>query len=94
MRIRSNAVVFTAVLLVFGYVGAGLFYGYLHGFNTQTLITCPVCPHILSVGDNVHKFVRRTLVLGTLNGVFFVAVGWMVRGLVAVAKKGIGSNPN
>jgi hypothetical protein len=84
---RSKAIVFSGVLLFLGYVGAGLFYGYLLGFNTQTPVTCPVCPHILSMENNIHKFIRRTIVLGTLNGLLFVAIGWLVRGLAAAAKK-------
>ena len=50
-----------------GYLGAAVFYSYLIGINAQTQIACPVCPHILSSGTPIHKFVTRVLVLGTLK---------------------------
>jgi len=61
-----------------GYFGAAVFYSYLIGINAQTRIACPVCPCILSSGTPIHKFLSRVLVLGTLNGLLFVLVGWLV----------------
>lgn len=78
---------FTGVLAALGYIGAGLFYGYLIGLDTQTPFTCPVCAHILSSGDPVNKFIVRTVILGTLNALVLVTVGWCIRGLVMLAKK-------
>ena len=89
MKTGQSAFLFTGVLAVLGYIGAGLFYGYLIGFNTQTPFTCPVCPDITSLGDPLHKFLVRTLILGTLNALFLATVGWCIRGLVAVAKRAI-----
>ena len=79
---------FTAVLGALGYFGAGLFYGYLLGFDTQTPLTCPVCPHITGLGDPLHKFLMRTFILGSLNALLLVSVGWCLRGLVVVARRG------
>ena len=78
---------FTAVFAVLGYVGAGLFYGYLVGFSTQMPLACPVCPHITDGGDPLHKFLARTLILGTLNALLLVSIGWSLRALIGVAKK-------
>jgi hypothetical protein len=86
MRKGQSALLFTGFLSALGYIGAGLFYGYLLGFNTQTQLTCPVCPHITSAGDPLHKFVVRTLMLGTLNALLLTSVGWCLRRLVVVAK--------
>lgn len=87
MKTRQAALIFTFVLAALGYIGAGLFYGYLLGFNTQTPLTCPVCPHILSLGDPLHKFLARTLVLGWLNALLLVIVGWCLLGLAMIAKR-------
>ena len=35
---------------------------------------CPVCPHTTALGDPIDKFVRYTLVLGTLNSLLFCAI--------------------
>jgi hypothetical protein len=91
MRTRHTALVFTTVLSAMGYIGAALFYGYLLGFNTQTPLTCPVCPNITSVGEPLEKFVVRTLFFGTFNAFVLVSIGWCVRGLITVAKKSIRS---
>ena len=80
---------FTAVLAALGYIGAGLFYGYLLGLNTQTSLACLVCPHIDGAGDPLTKFMMRTFILGTLNALLVVSVGWFFRGLVLVAKRAI-----
>ena len=61
------------VALVLGYVGAALSYApYIGGVEIPYL--CPVCPHITALGDPVDKFVRFTLVLGTLNSLLFSAI--------------------
>jgi hypothetical protein len=87
MRRGQREVVFIVVLSAIGYIGAGLFYGYLLGFDTQIPLTCPVCPNITSSGTHLQKFLGRTIVLGTLNALFFLFVAWSLRGLVAVTEK-------
>ena len=87
MKTRQSAFLFTGVLAALGYIGAGHFYGSLLGFKTQAPFTCPVCPHILGFGDPQHKFLDRTLILGTLNALLLVGVGWCLRGLVMVGKR-------
>jgi hypothetical protein len=87
MRRGQREVVFIVVLTALGYIGAGLFYGYLLGFDTQTPLTCPVCPNISSSGIPLQKFLVRTIVLGTLNALFFLFVAWILRGLIAVTGK-------
>ena len=82
----QSALLFTSFLAALGYIGAGLFYGYLVGFNIQTQFTCPVCPYITGAGDPLHKFVVRTLMLGTLNALLLTSVGWCLRRLIVVAK--------
>jgi hypothetical protein len=77
---------FNVVLAVLGYIGAGLYYGHFLGFNTQTSLTCPVCPHITIVGTPFFRLVVRPFVLGTLNAFLFVSAGWCLRGLIALAK--------
>jgi hypothetical protein len=44
-----------------------MFYSYLIGLNLQTQLACPLCPHILSFGSPLSKFVRRVLIGGTLK---------------------------
>lgn len=87
MKTRQAALIFTFVLAALGYIGAGLFYGYLLGFDTQTPLTCAACPQILSVGDPLRKFLALTLVLGWLNALLLVSVGWCLLGLAMVAKR-------
>jgi hypothetical protein len=87
MRIRHIGIVLTVALFALGYLGAGLFYGYLLGFDTQTPWTCPVCPNIASLGNPLHTFLARTVVLGTLNALFLLGIAWILRGLVAVMGK-------
>jgi hypothetical protein len=72
----------TALFAAVGYIGAGLFYGYLLGLDSQTRLTCPVCPNISSSGENLSKFVWRTLLLGTVNAFCFIAAGWLVAGII------------
>jgi hypothetical protein len=84
---KRGQVVFIVVLSVLGYIGAGLFYGYLLGFDTQTPLTCPVCPNITSSGTHLQKFLGRTIVLGTVNAIFFLFAAWILRGLIAVTGK-------
>ena len=81
----------TLFFAVLGYLGAAVFYSYLIGINAQTQIACPVCPHILSIGTPIHKFVTRVLVLGTLNALFFLIMGWLVIYLVRLIRR-ISSN--
>lgn len=76
MRLNKTQA-WTIFLIGLGYFGAAVFYSHLVGINAQTQIACPVCPHILSLGNPLHKFVRRVLVVGTLNAVFFVLLGWL-----------------
>ena len=74
----------TLLFIGLGYLGAAAFYSYLFGINAQTPIACPICPHIDSIEAPIPKFVRRVLVLGTLNAVFFVVVGWLVISLASL----------
>ena len=87
MQIQQRTVVVILVLSALGYLGAGLFYGYLVGLDTQTSLTCPVCPHITSSGTPSQKFLVRTIVLGTLNALFFLCLAWIPLGLISVARK-------
>jgi hypothetical protein len=87
MRRGQREVVFIVVLSTVGYIGAGLFYGHLLGFDTQTPLTCLVCPNISSSGTHLQKFLVRTIVLGTLNALFFLFVAWSLRGLIAITGK-------
>ena len=73
-----NRLALTAIFSILGYVGAGLFYGYLVGFDSQTHMTCPLCPYILSRGGPLTKFVLYTLISGTVNAVCVIAAGWLI----------------
>jgi hypothetical protein len=74
----------TLLVAVIGYVGAASFY--LPWLNIQHQWACPLCPHILSVGQTpTQKFIHRTIGFGTMNAALFVAAGW----LIAVAYRGI-----
>ncbi len=73
MSRRAYVFVFVAVASL-GYIGAAVFYSYLIGLNWQTPVACPVCPHILSLGDPLDKFVRRVTKYGTLNAALFLIV--------------------
>ena len=64
--------------VLLGYVGAAIFYCPLVGVNAQVQIGCPLCPHIDSLGNPAFIFLRRVLVLGTLNALTFSFVGWLV----------------
>jgi hypothetical protein len=77
----------TLFFLALGYLGAAVFYSYLIGINAQTQIACPVCPHVLSGGTPIHKFVSRVLILGLLNALFFVLVGWLVISVVRLIRR-------
>ena len=84
MSRRGYVASFLAVASL-GYVGAAVFYSYLIGLNWQTPIACPVCPHILSLGDPLDKFATRVLKYGTLNAAIFLII-W--RSLLAVFRVG------
>ena len=73
MNRRVYMLVFVAVASL-GYMGAAVVYSYLIGLNWQAPLACPVCPHILSLGDLLDKFVRRVLKYGTLNAALFLVV--------------------
>jgi hypothetical protein len=66
----------TLFFLGLGYLGAAAFYSYLVGINANIQIVCPVCPHITSSGPTVPKFIYRTLLLGTVNALLLLVVGW------------------
>jgi hypothetical protein len=77
---------FTLLVAVIGYMGAASFYAYLPGLNVQHQWACPVCLHILSVGQTpTQEFIYRTIGFGTMNGALFVAAGW----LIAAAYRGL-----
>jgi len=61
-----------------GYLGAAVFYSYLVGINANIQILCLVCPHITNSGPPAPKFIYRVLVLGTLNALFLLLVGWSI----------------
>lgn len=76
---RKRASLLTLALLFLGYIGAASYYGGLVGLNSpQNSWECPVCLHITQFGDPLEKFVRRVIGVGTLNGLLFVLVGWML----------------
>jgi hypothetical protein len=89
MKPVQSALLFTGALAVLGYIGAAIFYGYLLGFNTQTPFVCPICPHVTAAGEPSHKFLVRTLFLGTLNALLLASIGWCLRWLVLIAKRAI-----
>jgi hypothetical protein len=77
----------TAVFLTLGYIGAGLFYGYLLGFDSQTPLSCPLCPDIDGRGRSLTKFVLYSLISGTVNAVCVAASGWLIVGLLRSARR-------
>lgn len=77
MRLNKNYL-WTAVFVGLGYFGAAVFYSYLIGIDANIQALCLVCPHITSSGLLLPKFLYRTLVLGTLNALFVLLVGWSV----------------
>jgi hypothetical protein len=68
----------TLIFVSLGYLGAAVFYSYLVGINANIQIVCLVCPHMTSSGAPVSKFIYRTLLLGTLNALFLLLVGWLL----------------
>ena len=84
---RPRCVALSLGLALLGYVGAAVFYSYLIGLNWQTPLACLVCPHILSMGDPFHKFVRRVMILGTLNATLFLAIGWLFVGAARLGRR-------
>jgi hypothetical protein len=83
----ANKIAFSVAMTFLGYLGAAIFYSYLIGLNLQTQLACPLCPHILSFGSPLSKFVRRVLLGGTLNAAFFMVVGWLFLGAVRLVKR-------
>jgi hypothetical protein len=77
----------TIIFLALGYVGAAVYYGYLLGFDSQTQLTCPLCPHILGRGAPLKKFILYTFISGTVNAICAIALGWLLVGLVRFAKR-------
>ena len=84
---RRSRIALSLTLGFLGYVGAAIFYSYLIGLDWQTPLACPVCPHILSMGEPIHKFIRRVIVLGTMNAVLFMIMGWFFVGMARLARK-------
>ena len=77
----------TIVLAAAGFFGAAIFYSPYIGLNAQTPLTCPVCPNIDGAYVlPVTRFLRDTLIGGTLNAALFVSVGWVAWGIVRSAK--------
>ena len=83
-----------AIFAVLGYVGAALYYGYLLGFDSQTQLSCPLCPQISGSGQAMTKFAFRTSIFGTVNAICLTAAGWLIVGVIRrVAKRMTGSAP-
>jgi hypothetical protein len=73
----------TALLLTFvGYFTAALYYWPFGGLNDQIrYYACLFCPNIDTPwGTPASRFVRFTLVIGTINTAVFFAVGALVLG--------------
>jgi len=85
----SNNQAWTLFFVGLGYLGAAIFYSYLIGIDAQTQIACPVCPHILRFASipPIHQFVSRVLVLGTVNALFFLLIGWLLISLVRFIRR-------
>jgi hypothetical protein len=77
MKVQKNER-WTLFFVGLGYLGAAVFYSYLVGINANIQVVCLVCPHITSSGPAIPKFVYRTLLLGTLNALFLLLVGWSI----------------
>ena len=77
MKLHKNKA-WTLFFVGLGYLGAAVFYSYLVGINANIQIVCLVCPHITSSGPPVPKFIYRVLLLGTLNALFLLLVGWSI----------------
>jgi hypothetical protein len=77
----------TLLFIALGYLGAATFYSYLIGINANSQLFCLVCPHIFSVAPPVSQFFQRTLVIGTLNALLLLVVGWTVIFLVRLTKR-------
>ncbi len=86
MKLHKNEG-WTLFFLGLGYLGAAVFYSYLVGINANIQIVCLVCPHISSSGPPVTKFIYRVLVLGTLNALFLLLVGWSIIFLVRFIRR-------
>jgi len=62
--------------VVAGFVGAAIFYSPYLGIDGQTRYVCPVCPHISGMnGGPVLRYMRFTLISGTLNAALFSMAG-------------------
>ncbi len=76
-RFPVGQVVWMLLLASLGYLGAAAFYSHLSSINAQRW-ACPVCPNIDGFGAPIHKFAERVMMLGTLNALIFVAIGWLI----------------
>jgi hypothetical protein len=93
MIVKHKAIVVTLALVAFGYAGSAASYSYLLGSSIDFPYLCPVCPNIISLGSPVSKFVWRAIVLGTINALFFIIVGWTFIGVVCGFKYVFSSRP-
>lgn len=71
----------TVTFVALGYMGAAATYSYLIGLNIDSRFLCPVCPEIISFGPPTEKFIRRTIVLGTVNAAVVASAGWLLIGI-------------
>ena len=75
-------------LAALGFGGAVLFYlPYLHGNVQGGYLLCPACMNVVSVGNPLSKFTRYTLVAGTVNSLFYVAVAYLIRGIICLTRR-------
>ncbi|HEV2491375.1 MAG TPA: hypothetical protein VGT03_16345 [Candidatus Acidoferrales bacterium] len=59
-------------------VGAALFYSPRIGFNGQIGIECPLCPHVMALGNPYVLYGELTLIGIILNSVVFLPVGFVL----------------
>jgi hypothetical protein len=77
----------TAIFSILGYIGAGLYYLYFLGLDSQTRLSCPLCTDIDGRGGPLRKFVSYTLISGTINAICAIASGWLIVGLLRSARR-------
>ena len=70
------------LIALFAYVSAAAFYAPYVGFDGRIgYYLCPLCPHITTIwGTPLSRFVRFTLVSGTVNAVVFLSFALLFLG--------------
>src|SRR5271169_3482962 len=87
VKTHKRGLAITAVLILLGYAGAASFYGYLVGLNIQHQWACPTCPHVISFGEPLEKFIDRTISAGTGNAITFLLLGWILIGASKILRR-------